>query len=326
MNKLTKSVKRVVVNNGDEEERNASTTKDLMLETLGVFNPGLLVVTVPNGQMLPQIRAVLEREIISGSQKMGLRFPKKTSVKSLHAGNGSKVSQAKALALAQKPIEGVTPQEFLAIGTREGFNLACDEGLCVVLPIIEKGKGCWVTFAQTVDGSPGPSLVETFMRLRQAAKQAGSFVLLILVTNRKPEELRLMDYCDDVVVIGTCEPDPDILFAFSTDVVGLRDLNEMGIGKNMCSIRVRKGQYTWTWETFISFDVLKRVVWKLRCSGKSLADIGKMISCDKSTVHRHMLGLPRVVKREQKEGWLKPYEDMIEIAIDSDENSESEDD
>lgn len=311
---------------GDDEERVTDNAKDLILETLGVVEPGLVVLTVSSALMTSQVRVAIERQIRSGGQKIGLRFPKKTPMKSLYSGNGRRVSEAKALAMGQTPIEGAAAQEFDAIGTREGFTLTSDEGLCAVLPLIEKTKDGWLTFAQSADAFSATAVVEALMRLRFAAKQAGCYVLLILITDRKLEDLRIYDYCDDLLIAAPCSADPDSQFAFSLDVFGLRDLNEMGIGKSMCSARVRNGQHIWKWEPFIAADVLKRVIWKLRCSGKSLADIGKIVDCDKSTVHRHMLGLPPVVKRVFKEGWLKPYADLIEIAIESDENPKSDED
>lgn len=314
----------------EEEERTTDTTKDLILNTLGIVESGLVVATAPNGLVLSQVRMAIEHQIRTGGRKTGLHFPKKTPMKSLYAGNGRSVLQAKALALAQAqaqaPIDGAPAHEFVALGTREGFTVTCDEGLCSVLPLIEKTKGGWVTFAQSVDGFTASAVVETLIRLRQAAKQAGTYVLFIIVTDGKPADLRIYDYCDDLLIAAPCSPDPGAQFAFSVDVFGLRDLNEMGIGKSMCSVRVRNGQHIWKWEPFIAADVLKRVIWKLRCSGKSLAEIGKIVDCDKSTVHRHMVGLPPVVKREFKEGWLKPYADLIEIAIESDENPESDED
>lgn len=311
---------------GDDEERVSDNAKDLILNTLGIVEPGLVVVTVPSAVMTSQVRVSIERQIRSGGQKIGLRFPKKMPMKSLYSGNGRRVLEAKALATGQTPIDGAAAHEFEAIGTREGFTLTSDEGLCSVLPLVEKPKGGWLTFAQSADAFSALAIVEALMRLRFAAKKAGSYVLLILVTDRKLEDLRIYDYCDDLLIAAPCISDPGAQFAFSVDVFGLRDLNEMGIGKTMCSVRMRNGQRIWKWEPFIAADVLKRVIWRLRCSGKSLTEIGKIVDCDKSTVHRHLVGLPPVVKREFKEGWLKPYADLIEIAIESDENSESEED
>jgi hypothetical protein len=326
MNNSAKSNDSIDEEVGDEEERTTDTTKDLILNTLGIVEPGLVVVTVPSAAMTSQVRVAIERQIRSGGQKIGLRFPKKTPMKSLYSGNGRRVLEAKALATGQTPIDGAAAHEFESIGTREGFTLTSDEGLCSVLPLVEKTKGGWLTFAQSADAFSALAIVEALMRLRFAAKKAGSYVLLILVTDRKLEDLRIYDYCDDLLIAAPCISDTGAQFAFSVDVFGLRDLNEMGIGKTMCSVRMRNSQRIWKWEPFIAADVLKRVIWKLRCSGKSLTDIGKIVDCDKSTVHRHLVGLPPVVKREFKEGWLKPYADLIEIAIESDENSEPEED
>lgn len=247
-------------------------------------------------------------------------------MKSLYAGNGRRVLQAKALLQAQPPIVGAPAHEFEAIGTREGFSVTSDEGLCAVLPFIKKAKDGWVTFAQSVDGFPNSALVETLIRLRQAAKQAGTYVLFIMVTDGKREDMRIYDYCVDLLITAPCDPGPDVQFAFSVDVYGLRDLNQIGIGKTMCSVRLVNDQYKWKWEDFVAADLVKRVTWMLRCSGKSLADIGKVFHSDKSTVHRRMAGLPPLVKREFKEGWLKPYTDFLDIAIESDENAEPEED
>lgn len=327
MTSMKKASKLTVIVNeevGDEEQRAIDTTKDLILNTVGVVGPGLLVVTVPPGLVLTQVQMAIERQIRSGSRRTGLHFPKKRTMKSLYAGNGRRVLQAKALALALPPIDGAPAHEFEAIGTRDGFTVTCDEGLCAVIPFIEKAKGGWVTFAQSVDGFPTSSIAETLMRLRQAAKQAGTYVLFIMVTDGKREDLRIYDYCDDLLITAPCDPEPDVQFAFSVDVHGLRDLNQMGIGKTMCTVRVLNDQHKWKWEGFVAADLIKRVTWLLRCSGKSLDEIGKIFHSDKSTVHRRMAGLPPLVKREFKEGWLKPYADLLEIAIDSDEDTESD--
>ena len=327
MKGAAKSYDIVDVETDDEEESGAAdTSRDLIFDTLGSVEPGLVVVTVPTGLMLSHVRMAIERQIRSGGQKLGIRFPKKMAMTSLYPGGGRKVREAKALAQAQTPIAGAATQEFAAIGTRDGFTLTCDEGLCAVLPLLEQSKDGWATCSQSIDACPPAAVVEALMKMRAAAKQAGSYVLFFLVTGRKPEELQLQDYCDDLLVTANCEPEPGVQFAFSIDVVGLRNLNEVGIGKTMCSVRARKGQYVSRWDPFIAVELLKRVIWKLRCSGKSLAEIGKIVGCDKSTVHRHMAGLPPVVKREFKEDWLKPYADLIEIAIESDETAESEDD
>ena len=311
---------------GDEEERTTDTTKNLILSTLGIVEPGLVVATVPSGLVLSHVRMAIAHQILTGGRKTGLHFPKKTPMKSLYAGSGRSVLQAKALALAQAPIDGAPAHEFVAIGTREGFNVTSDEGLCAVRPLIEKTKGSWVTFAQSVNGITASAVVETLIHLRQAAKQSGTYVLFIMVTDGKPADLRIYDYCDDLLITAPCDPEPDVQFAFSVDVYGLRDLNQMGIGKTMCSVRLLNEQYKWRWEGFVAADLIRRLTWLLRCSGKSLTDIGKIFHSDKSTVHRRMAGLPPVVKREFKEGWLKPYADLLDIAIESDENSEPEED
>lgn len=88
MKNAAKLIDPVEDEDGNEEERNTGNTKDLMLDTLGVVEPGLVVVTVPSGPMLPRVRIAFERQILLGGERTGLRFPKKSSVKSLYAGNG----------------------------------------------------------------------------------------------------------------------------------------------------------------------------------------------------------------------------------------------
>lgn len=325
MNGAAKSRDLVDDDTSDGEDHTTTDTSiGLILDAVGCVDTGLVLVTVPNNLLLSQVQLAVERQIRAGSERLGPRFPKKTRMKSLYPGGGRKEREARALAQAQKPLTGVALQEFMALGTRDGFTVTCDEGLCTVLPIIEKSKGDWVTVSQSIDTCSVQAVVDALMRLRAAAKLAECYVLFFLVTDRKAEEFRLNDCCDDLFITTKCDPDPGVHFAFSLDVVGLRNLNPMGIGKVMCSVRFRKGQFVWRWEPFISSDLLKRVIWKLRCSGKSLAEIGKIVQCDKSTVHRHMAGLPPLVKIETKEGWLKPYADFIEIAIESDDNEDDD--
>lgn len=61
----------------DEEESANDTTKDLILNTLGVVEPGLVVVTVPPGLLLPQVQMAIERQIRLGSRRTGLHFQKR---------------------------------------------------------------------------------------------------------------------------------------------------------------------------------------------------------------------------------------------------------
>jgi hypothetical protein len=270
-------------------------------------------VSVQDPSLVPLARVELERQARLGRGKTGLKFVG-GELLSLYAGASHKLDQAKALALAVSNKAGVPEHKFLSMGTRDGYAWCSDEGLSVLEPLIAKARG-WVTLAQPMAKITEPMLLEGLFRLRAVAKRAQAFVMLFVVSNSKESALRLEDFCDELLVVERCEPDPGNHTAFSVNAVGLSDLHELGVGKSMYSVKLIEGRYSVSSATFIATTAVDRVIWKLRCQDKSLAEIGKLVGLDKSNVHRRLLHLRPVKRLELSEDWLLEYADLIDLSV-----------
>jgi hypothetical protein len=286
--------------------------KSVMLDTLGPVEPGLCVVAIRDPALLSMVRCAMERQIRLGHRAMGMAFPKKTPVLSLYAGSKRKAVEAEVLASAQRPSEHASEHLFRSMGTRDGFAWCTDEGLCALLPTIKDSRG-WTTVAQVVGDEIDANIVDAFSRLRSAAAQARAFVMLFLVVSGRKSGIRIQDFTDNYVEVNRCEREPGAFVTFSANCVGLSDLHQLGIGSSMCSAKIEDGRYVWRWEQFISATVTDRVIWKLRCEGRSLAAIAKLVGLDKSNVHRHLAALPAPRNLELGREWFKAYADLLDL-------------
>lgn len=286
--------------------------KSAMLQMLGPVDPGLYIVGIGDEALLAMVRCVVERQLRFGSQSMGLVLPKKTPVLSVYAGSKRKANEAKVLASAQRPSAKASDHQFRSIGTRDGFAWCSDEGIYALIPIIAENRG-WITVAQVIHHDLDLNFMDACSRLRTAAINAGSYLMLFLVANPNARGGRISDFTDGYVAVDKCEREPGAFLTFSAKCSELSDLHPLGIGNSMCSVKIEDSLYSWTWEQFISKTVVDRVIWKLRCEGRSLDYIAKVVRMHKSNVHRHLAALVATRPMVPIRGWLNRYAEILDI-------------
>jgi DNA-binding transcriptional ArsR family regulator len=234
-------------------------------------------------------------------------MPSVTAMLSLYSCNSRALEQAKLLDSANPPSKRDIRHEFKVIGSRDGFDWCSVEGLASLLPIIESASGIWVFAEQKITEILSSQFASGLLNISNAAKLAGAWFMLFTVFTNRTKVADLRQLCDEYIEVTACEPDPHCYTAFAFDCVDLRALNAHGIGKIMCSVKLKDGVIRRTFSPFVSSELQKRAIWALRGQQRSLEEIGKMLGMNKSTVSRHLLGLPPCHAQERDDGWLRDY-------------------
>lgn len=277
-----------------------------IMAAISPIKPGSTIVCIRDASQVAQVRNTLTRSAEIKSKRIGLPMPDAEAILSLYSGNHRQLEQARALTLANMPIKNPVRLEYQVCGTRDGFDWFGDEGLSVLLPIINAAKG-WVTLEQQLVSPILPSIVDGLSRVRHAAQQAGVWVMLFVVCAESYEKSGLHELCDEYLEVSPCEPDPGFEIAFSIDCVNLRNLNPLGIGKTMCSVKLVNGVYRRTYTPFVSSSQETRMMSFMRGQEMTFEEIGKIFDKDKSTVQRRLKGLKSPKCEKLEDGWLEKY-------------------
>lgn len=171
---------------------------------------------------------------------------------------------------------------------------------------------CYYVFGQEITDPSNMLLAETLMQLRAAAKRSQTHVVAILACESGFENSQLHELGDEHISINECEADYGYDLAFEIDVLGLRHLNRLGVGRTMCNVGFADGRITYEYEPFIHTTASARVMWWLRAAGRSYAQIGEIFDVNKSTVMRQLKTMPRQKSLEVDETWLNELIDHLD--------------
>lgn len=277
-----------------------------IVSAISPIKPGLTIVSIRDASLVPQVRNTFMQLAKAKSKNIGLPMPDVETILSLYSGNHRQLEQAKGLALANKPLKSSVLCEFQVCGTRDGFDWVGDEGLSVLLPIINDASG-WVTLEQQFVNPILPSIVDGLSRVRHAAQQAEVRVMLYVVCTDSYEKSGLHELCDEYIEVFPCEPDSGQDIAFSIDCVGLRNLNHLGIGRTMCNIKLIDGVYHRNYTEFTSASLETRMMCFMRGQKMTFEEIGNIFNKDKSTIQRRLKGLKSPKCEKLEDGWLEKY-------------------
>lgn len=277
-----------------------------LVESISPIPLGLTIICIRDASLTPHARNAIEQLALTGSKKLDTPMPKVNTLLSLYSGNVRQLEQAQALNNANRPTEKQVKHSYRTCGSRDGFDWFSDEALCILLPIIKKTEG-WLTLEQCIVGPVTVSIADGLFRIRNAAQQAGVWVMVFLVYMDGYEKSRLHEFCDEYIEVSPCEPDIGGETAFFIDCVGLRNLNPLGIGRTMCNVKLSQGQFRRSYTPFISSNLETRVMWILRGQGKTLEEIGTLLKRNKSSVLRRLQGLPTPMRRDMGKDWLARY-------------------
>lgn len=280
-----------------ERKDSASVAKNsLLVET------GLTIVASDSVEALVDARCFLTDQICHGKADTGLQYPPIGTLTALHSGT------ERILNFAAKTIKSVESAPYKAIhqivpvSPYFGFNFCGIEGRTKVLQFAsirsKPDRPNGITFLQDIKSPEDALLNDALFQIRVAAKEAGVIVIAMLACENGFEESQLQQLCDEFIQIEECEPDFDQDSAFSVECYSLRQLRRFGVGKIMCSMRFEEDGIRQTLERFISKEVHDRVMWHLRSSGKTYAEIGLRFGVDKTTAMRQLQKMPRTIPKE----------------------------
>jgi hypothetical protein len=268
---------------------------------------GLTIINCLDRTQLSEVRNTVTMMALQGSKNLGIPMPMVDAVLSIYSGGSRRVGLAKALCAANLPIKKSAAHEFKAVGTRDGYDYCSDEGLSILLPIIQQSSGWWVILEQPCSWPFSTVFVAGLSYIRHAAKIADVRVMIFLTCPESHDKTGLHQLCDEFIEVIPCEPDTDSHVAFAFDCINLRDFNQFGVGKIMCNVRAVEKQLHRRFEPLIATDLKSRVLWYLRGHGKTLEEIGELLDMNKSTVSRRLAGLPKPRNIVMSEGWLESY-------------------
>jgi len=193
------------------------------------------------------------------------------------------------------------------------LDWASKEGFHVFADYVYDAKDGILIAEQVIPGSITPDISQVMIRIGNAGKKANSRVFFLVVCSNEPKKSLLSEICDEYIEIDPCEPEVGSELAFSVDCIGIRDLNSLGIGKTMCSIKFSDGVFQHRFDPFISSNLETRVMWTMRGQGKSLDDIGAQFKKHKSSVLRRLQPLPKPRHLDLPKDWLSNNLEMFSV-------------
>lgn len=296
-----------------------------MLNGIDPIQSGLTIVACQSPAILPFARNVVTLAAKLCSNKLGVPMPDVENVLALYSGPYRAVEQGKSLDAATRVVKNQAKLEFRAIGTIAGFDYCSNEGFATLLPIINKANG-WVILEQPITAPATPAFFAGLARIRNAATAKGVWVMMILTCPQPYEQPGLQQCCEELVEVTQCEHEADYQAAFCIDFINLRDLNAIGIGKTMCSVKWTGGSIKHRYEPFISEKLELRVMWLLRKQGKSMEQIAKTLGTNKSKVSRELKKLPQSGFTNMTEAWVGSHLASVTTLLDSSASGDELDD
>ncbi|MEF9444279.1 hypothetical protein OWS73_20855 [Burkholderia sp. 1B3(2022)] len=289
------------------------TAMDALRKFLKPTLTGLTVLVVPDKHLVRDARAAIETQYMNFGEVADIPAPDAEFMWALHSGMQQAKDELEALAELEKRIETAIERTFHLHGSRPNFNFCIDEGLHTVLPIIEEAENGWVTLAQSCDSLSPEHLIAGMCEIRTTAQKASAYVLLIIVGPGKEQVLGIRDFCDEYLEVEACEPNPGTHLAFSIEALRLADMHALGYGKVICNVTLTDDGYARKFEPFIAKSLRDRFIWKLRASGKSLAEIGELVGLHKSSVKRCLDAMRPVRRQALSDDEIAQHLDVLEV-------------
>ncbi|VVE75961.1 hypothetical protein PCA31118_05106 [Pandoraea captiosa] len=280
------------------------------LAKINSISSGLTVVETPE-PCLGAVRETFETQFACGGEIAGVCSPPAEFVWSMHSGGVRVLDELNALAALEGNAKHTAPREFYQVGTRRNYNFCSDEGLETLVPIIDSANCGCVTFSQSCGALSLEQLVAAIYEIRSAAEKSSAYAVMFIGHSEREQMPDIRDFCDEYFNVEECEPDPNAHQAFSIASARLRNMYVFGYGKVMCNLRMTDMGYERTFEPFIAKSLLDRLIWKLRASGKSLAEVGSLVDLHKSNVKRRLDEMRPPCKQTIPMSQLEQYIDSL---------------
>lgn len=285
-------------------DANRRVASDQFPAEISPFSTGLVIVNVSDPVLLPSVRVVLGSLALDKSALLGIPMPKAANaVHSLISGTPRHIEQSTLFAKANAGRDGGSI--CLKVCHSQGrLDWASNEGLHVLSSFIEEAKDGWLIIEQVIPGPITLDIAQVLIRIADLAKKAGTWIMFLVVCPPQAKKSLLSEICDDYIEVELCEPEVGSVMAFSLDCIGIRDLNSLGIGKTMCSIKLSDGLFKHRVDPFISSSLETRIMWTMRGQGMTLDEIGVALKKNKSSILRRLQGLPKPRQIELPADWV----------------------
>jgi hypothetical protein len=282
--------------------------------------PGLIGVVAP-ATTLPseQVRATLENLVRSEANDMGVPMNISLPVMSVFSGAVNRFSSyVQQVEMYEKSHAGkLKPLDQRHIGHRASFEWTREEGFQHLRELLEEDdRPCCVSLHQHVDGALAPQVIEGLRRIDTAARRKKKHVMLFMTFQNFTQAASLSQFVDNFIEIRPCEPDPGALLAFSIECISMRHQHALGVGHAMVQIKLSKdGHYLTRMDRFLAAGLTDRVIAYMRAESTSLADIGKVVHLNKSTVLRRLAALPSHWTPTPKANWKEKFSTRFDFKI-----------
>lgn len=269
---------------------------------------GLTIIAMSAQNLAIHVKNIFEKAVLKQKTISHVGMPVVEEMLSLHTGSARQMAQERAFIILNEQEGGNVKHEYEELPSRGNFDYLTDAGQLVLISKIDELGAGVLTLTYVISGSFTPLVLSALMNIGNAAKQAGTFVLMFVVCDPTFNKLSLQPLCDELIVVDVCEPDVDYDLAFSIEFVGLKEMGIVGVGKSMCQIKSSKGKLIHWSRTFIASDLETRAMWVMRQQEMTLDAIGKHFGgLHKSNVSKRLKGLPNPPSYKVNEDWVKQY-------------------
>lgn len=269
------------------------TTRSLASALTDLSLAGFVIVHTPI-ELVSSVTQTLVAQIASSRSELGAHWSPTEKVNILTAGPERYVARMKLAYAAIFPATSAIEIEVHVLGSLPEFNFASQEGTAAWSSLLktEKHKNEWWVINHDRDAAKSNAMfLSNLARLKSMARKTGANVLLVLSMNERVEESRLDLLCDELIVVHECDPDIYGGVSYAFDTLGLRDFNDLGFGKVMCSVKpILQSHFVRKFEPLIALKLLDRAIRTMRGNGSSLSEIGTFVRRNKSTVQRRLEG------------------------------------
>jgi hypothetical protein len=282
-----------------------------LLDGISGIPTGLTIYHVANQALVPHVRSVVGSLASEKSSVLGIPMPQNLqAVHSLVSGSPRQIEQSKLFAAASSHAAGGVICVKVCHAQKR-LEWASNEGLQVLSRYIEEAKDCVLIIEQVIVGPITPEISHVLIRIGNAAKEAGAWVMFLIVCTKEQQNSQLSGVCDEFVEVALCEPEVGAYTAFSFDCIGISELNSLGIGKTMCSVMRSDGGFQYRYDPFVSEKLDTRIMWTMRAQGIKLDEIGIPFKLTKSTVLRRLQDLPKPRQLDLPKDWLSDNLEMF---------------
>ena len=286
--------------------------------------PGLTVITISSlAQPTALVRCLMETLVRCEPNDLQIPMNRQLPVWSLSTGPSTLLEDMPTCTVGNKKAgEKIKTRKHVQISDRPGFDYTCDEGfqhLSEVLP--DHDRRICISLHQDVNGVLPPHFIEGLRRIQTFAEEDKKYVMLILTFKDAKQAALIERHVANFIEVLPCEPDPGFVLAFSIRCTNLSNVHALGVGYAMAQIRISKKDpaYFISMERFLSPNVVDRVIAYLRTESVSLAQIGKVVNLNKSTVQRRLTALPSHWKPTPNENWKEKFSSQFDFEVEDED-------